>query len=575
MADYPLSRQLLRQLTLIYLGVPVAIFLLGWLRLPLALLMVALLAWTCRRAGWRRETEREPRRLSPRAFLLGGVLPSVVFVALSGAGGWGSGDSDWYKHDTILFDLIQRPWPVTYQMSTGPALLVYYVAFYLPAALVGKWTGSWMLASHTLALTMLAGILLSLGWLALLGTTGGAAGDHRPPRPRTGWWWRAAAVFFCFSGLDTVGKFGVNLYLHHPAFAGDWYDIAWWAQAFQYPSNAAALFWAPHQAIGAWLPCALVLESGWRTVQASDDSPGHDGSERVEGPGAVPLSLAWSWSPFAAIGLAPLFAGLIFFRARDPSTTFKQRLAQAVFSPVNLGAAALALVTTAFYAARLTAFALPAFARVPPGRSPAPLITEGLMPMPLLYFVFILLEFGLLAAALRWAMSQRHPAPAPSQAPWREDQLLLAIATLILLLLPLVHYGYANDLVMRGGLPALFVLQVLVVRALAQKPPRGLPWALVAIITLLALGASNTFLEYRRHVDRMLRDKSWRDVARDDFAAKRQDRPLPVWSLFELQRGIYHRPGFDFARQYLGSTESFYQHHLAPRKQAAPQRVRE
>lgn len=575
MANHLLSRHLLRQLTLIYLAVPVAIFFLGWLRLPLALLTTGLLAWTCWRTGWRRKkTEHETMRLSLVALLLGGVLPSLVFVALSGAGGWGSGDSDWYKHDTILFDLIQRSWPVTYQTSAGPALLVYYVAFYLPAALVGKWTGSWMLASQALALTMFVGILLSLGWLALLGRRGEEA-DAQPPLPRTGWWWRAVVVFFCFSGLDAVGKLGVNLYLHLPAFDGDWYDVAWWAQAFQYPSNAAALFWAPHQAIGAWLPCALVLESAWQADRAGGDFSGSDNSEHLEGPSALPLALAWSWSPFAAIGLAPVFAGLVLFGGPGQSTTFIRRLSAAICSPVNLGAAALTLLTTGFYAARLTPFALPAVARVPPGRSPAPLITEGLMPMPLLYLVFVVLEFGLLAAALWWAFSDRPRSHGPMRASRREDQLLLIAATSTLLLLPMVHYGYANDLVMRGGLPALFVLQVLVARAFTQKPERGFAWALVAVVALLALGASNTFLEYRRHVDRMWRDQSWRDVARDDLAAKRQGQPLPAWSLFELQRGIYNRPGFDFARQYLGSTESFYQHHLAPSKQATPQPVHE
>jgi hypothetical protein len=68
----------------------------------------------------------------------------------------------------------------------------------------------------------------------------------------------------------------------------------------------------------------------------------------------------------------------------------------------------------------------------------------------------------------------------------------------------------------------------------------------------------------------MIRDHSWRDIARDDFDTARTGKPLPVQSLFELQHGLYDRPGFDFAKQYLGPTGSFYHLYLAPAEQVSP-----
>ena len=113
---------------------------------------------------------------------------------------------------------------------------------------------------------------------------------------------------------------------------------------------------------------------------------------------------------------------------------------------------------------------------------------------------------------------------------------------------------------MRGGLPALFVFQVLVLRRWHREPRPGVRWWIGG---LLVLGALNSGLEYRRHVRQMVLNGSWRDDA----------KRLPVQSLFQLQRGIYHRPGFDFSRQYLGAADGVYARYLAPPNRPAPRVV--
>lgn len=542
----------LRRATALYLAAPVAIFLCGWFRAPLAVALTALLVWGVWRTGWK--THRGPDdggvfRVPAWALALGGALPALALVMMSGAGGWGAGDSDWYKHDTLLLDLVSRAWPVTYGTSRGPVLLVYYVAFYLPAALLGKWTGSYTVASQALAATMLLGIWLSLAWLALLGRRGGGL--------RTGGWWVACGLFFGFSGMDVLGQTAVNVSLGHRWSEGGWNDIEWWAQAFQYPSNAAALFWAPQHAVAAWLPTALVLAG---SLEAGPERSGRP----VD---AWPLCLALFWSPFAALGMAPLLVG----SAWHGFTAGGKRTLAALLGPSNLAALAVALSAVVYYAARSGDCAVPAVADVAAGRSPTPLLDGHPGRWWAVYGAFVTLEFALLAAVVAATFAGDRDETAAT------ERRLLAAAALSLVLLPCLHYGYANDLVMRGALPSLWTLQVLVLRrwqAVGTEKRRS-RWRVAAGATILALGLCNAGLEYRRHVQRMWQAGSWRDGARDELRAGRDHAPPPVASLFELQRTLYARPGFDFARQYLGDPRSFYGRWLAPPASSPPQSVAE
>ncbi len=54
---------------------------------------------------------------------------------LSGIGGIGFQHYDWNKHNAILSDLVRESWPVGYTYYGRPVALVYYIAYYLPAAL--------------------------------------------------------------------------------------------------------------------------------------------------------------------------------------------------------------------------------------------------------------------------------------------------------------------------------------------------------------------------------------------------------------------------------------------------------
>ncbi len=523
---------MLRRATLVFLALPLLIFLVGWLRLPLAIGAGAVLV----AAMWRLVADTTPpvddAPTAPRRWLLLAAIaiPAAGLTLLSGAGGWGSGDSDWLKHDTILRDLLARPWPVTYESGQGPVLLVYYTAFYLPAAFLGKLAGgSWHVASQTLALTMFTGIVLAGAWLAAPGN---------PRRFRPGPALIASAVFFGFSGLDVLGKALVNRWHGLPIDFGDWSDIEWWAQFAQYPSNAAALFWAPQHAFGGWLPLALALDD-WFAER------GPEGAWLLYG------ALALFWTPFAAVGLAPLLVGLLLWRWRRAGGEGWGWWRRSLTLANGAGASAGGLFAL-YLLAHFQAFPLPSAYVVEPGFLPMPLLEVSHFSKPLLYVLFVGLEFAGLSAALGWFLAGR-----TGDAP-RRGRFLLALATATLLGLPLLRYGYANDLVMRGSLPALFVLQGLLVRMFASAGDGRRRAAVWLAAALLVGGLGNAALEYRRHVVRMARQSGWRDARTRE----------PVRSLAELQRTVYARPGFDFSRQYLGSADSFFARHLAARRGA-------
>ena len=168
------------------------------------------------------------------------------------------------------------------------------------------------------------------------------------------------------------------------------------------------------------------------------------------------LALALYWTPFAVVGLTPLLGGVLLWRG------CQARWAAAWWQRFLTGPNAAGAVGGGIFACYLLAhfqsYPLPAAYRVTPGFLPAPLLEIRHVPRAALWAVFVAVEFLGLSMALAWRFAGRRDEAARRVWPW----LILATATL--LGLPWCRYGYANDVVMRGGLPALFVLQVLLVR---------------------------------------------------------------------------------------------------------------
>jgi hypothetical protein len=508
--------------SLAYVALPVGVFLAGWLRPAAAVPAVAALAlavgaWA---AAFRRPAAAAggPAGDGPADAAAARVGAGTLWLAcaaagllvwLGGPGGLGIQQWDWAKHNAILLDLVEQPWPVAYRTAGGDSALTYYVAYYLPAALAGKAAG-WRVANAALAGWTAVGCLLAALWLVVLARAPG---------------WLAPAVLVLFSGLDVVGAALWSDRWAPGAWVGD-FHVEWWAGSWVYPANVSLIAFAPGQAVGGWLLAALVADA----LRAR--------------PARCPVGLAGAlallWSPLAALGLAALaagtwLAGRVGWRA----------LARGQAGWANVAGAGVGALLALYLAARLGEVPLSPWYDVPPDRRGV----GGLALVPALvpagrfaadYAVFLALE--VLAVAVPVAVILRGSCP---------ERRLLAGSLATLAALPFVAYGYWNDLAMRASIPALFVLQALAVRA-CRTPgaPRAWRAALAVALALGALGSAN-----------LLRLHAAAVAERGRLSVILPRGAVP--SLFEQQLAMRETYRFRWLHQYLGRLDAPFFRYLA------------
>jgi hypothetical protein len=432
--------------TFAYLGLPVAVFLAGWLRPLLAIVLLMLVAG-CLIADWRSTAARVPGGAienatprSPRRLWVMALLVSFLWASVSGMGGHGAQSGDYEKHNAVLHDLVTHSWPVVYQERAAPeaesvCTLVYYVAFYLPAAAIGKAWG-WAAANHALFFWGWFGIALSLVWFSTL-----------LKARSTGW-----MLLFPFAGgLDHLGH-----YLVHRTFMPFSQIPEWWVGplVLQYSSASSLLLWVPQHALPGWLLTALLLHRRrrGRTLR---------GSLLLLAGGAL-------WSPFVVVGLAPLAAAAALPRLWRTLRSWTDLLA----------APALGGVLALYY--------LSSRAEIGHGW-----IWE-LVDRPDLWLrlcAFLTIEVGIYLALL----GRRTPLEGPGTA------AVWGAALLSLAFLPLYRVGYWGDLTMRSSIPALFLLWIAVVDGLADSPPAPLrPLRRLALGVAFAIGSLGAVSELSR-----------------------------------------------------------------------------
>lgn len=264
--------------TLAYLALPLAVFLATWLRwpvgVPLVVLLVAVVHAAGRRIGTTDGSDSDVRRQWRWALAI-----ALGWVLLCGVGPFGPQTGDWEKHNAILKALVLEAWPVTYPDAPPPpepgrAALVYYLGYYLPAAVVGKVLG-WTSAYVFLFAWTVLGVFLALLWSSRV---------IRIDAPIA-----AMAIFVFASGLDVIGAA-----IAGRSFVLDWPVLEMWAGGFEYSSHTQMLRWAPQHGLVGWLATASVIDAARRGTLPSIA-------------GAVVVT-ALFWSPFVAVGVLPFIA---------------------------------------------------------------------------------------------------------------------------------------------------------------------------------------------------------------------------------------------------------------------------
>ena len=448
-------------LPLVYLALPSAIFLATWIRPAYG--VPAAIALVAAIGLFVAKVGSVKSRST--GFTMAMVAVASAWAVMGGVGHLVYANFDWSVRDAVLLDLVRNPWPVVYDY--GPRhlalLLRAPIGLYLPSALVGKVLGI-RAADLTMLVWIVLGVLLVF-WLMLRDIR---RADQIAVR---------LAVFILFSGMDIVGNYS----RHYPIQLGQ--HIEWWASIFQYPAMTTQLFWAPGHALPGWIAVAWLLGRGDR---------------RLPIPIAVSLvALIPMWSPLAAIGVAPIIAVAVCRElkymsvGRWASTFLDVRLIICVVTALALIFPYLVLGSETLHHGWM---------------SDIPWVGEDFTAR---YVEFVTLEFLLLAVLLLWR--------------FRLDPLLVT-ATVVLLAIPIYHFGPANDLALRTSNPGLALLAIRMGQWLSSRVAGGFDVrARVIAVMLLAIGAVTPFLE----VSRLFTDDRWNMNTHDSLIEAAKGRPAP------------------------------------------------
>lgn len=144
-------------LNLLYCYIPLMLFLLGWVKIWIAI--PACLGLFYFLYKFFVNTENNDIMTLNRIVITSGLFIFFAICLSAGMGNWWPQVFDYEKHNAVLQDLVRFDWPVIYD-KYDKALLTYYIGHYLPPALVGKIFGSVRFGDYLMGLWGYLGVIL-------------------------------------------------------------------------------------------------------------------------------------------------------------------------------------------------------------------------------------------------------------------------------------------------------------------------------------------------------------------------------------------------------------------------------
>jgi hypothetical protein len=459
------SRNWATGLSYLYLILPFVIFSFGWYRLPVALVVCVVLVWVLYQI-FRSFSSETTRPLQSR-WLFAGIALLGIWVFLSGIGGYTFQNHDFHHRNAVFRDLIQYNWPVFYPPDTPaggaengqqPMELVYYLGFWLPAALGGKMFG-WTAGNFLFFLWSWLGVFLVTQQMSF--------------RLKISLWWSVLLLIF-FSGMDALGVVAMRA-VFPPEYPTLWPPIQhleWWAYIAQYSSFTTQLTTVFNQSIPSWL-CMILLING------------------IERRHVFFLwSLCFFFSPLPALGMIPFVALKVLQAGGESSSREKGGIARqaanfiwssltqikAMISLENIlgggcvaGMALLYLSTNQMTGTTMF--------HAYPGAS------------ILLLGLFCLFEWALL-----WALLY----------PMHYQDCFWYLTGAMLVLVLFIQVGIYQDFELRASIPALFYLMIMAGDTIRREEilPRKERSIRYAVTTCLLIGALTPLFEINRSIYR-------------------------------------------------------------------------
>lgn len=440
------------RLTLYFLALPYLFFIPGWLNLPTAIALGSIFVFSLYRSL------QATTALAGEAIYFRDVLAFLlilIWVNVSGIGGYGFQWADYAINNARLHDLVLREWPIRYGDNQN---FVYYFGYFLPSAVIGK-LFSIDVATRSVYLWAVLGVTLALRWLSHLSQ------------------WRYSAclviIFILFGPIDILNLLyikgqGDNL-LTEFLSVFKYYDmdtltfttsqqLKFYSLSQQklfflgnYPGNSFQLYWSPQQLIAGWLVVALLmhlfLQKQFKHI-------------------VFVYTLLCLWGTLVMLALLP-FVLLILL-----ASLFKKY--DLLSFENTFGAGSLALVFVIFYLAGST------------DANPT-------------YWLFEVIEWHknwdlvLVFFLAAWLVYVLALLPYISQCD-TDVRICFGALVVALAVLPLKIFGEWSDLLCRGSAPLMFLLLVFLLKAIHYYRHNHRPFHAMALCCLLIPGSASALL---------------------------------------------------------------------------------
>ena len=434
------SSKLLVQLAYLYVILPVVIFVVGWCNLPTACIGGIIILISLYFTCKNAPALWQAQNSAQKRMLLFIVLISLVWVYLSGIGALAFQNTDHNTRNPIFEILVQNPWPVVFK--NPPVILTYYIGFWLPSALIGKLFHSIILGFSLQIVWATLGIFLFF-YLLL------AALKHKSYWP--------VLLFIFFSGLDAIGCLGTE-------YAGlisiPYSHMEWWYFDFQFSSFTTQLFWVFNQAIPLWVTVMLMY---------------HEKNNKSL---LFLYACLFLQSTLPALGLFPFMVYWYIKKGTPIYNPILGQLKKAFLSSLtwqNIPGALCVVVVTGVYLSANIAGGYYSF-------------TQLFAQTDLWHWfvIFFVPEVGFYLLCI-WPI-------------YRKDPLYYLCAGCFLIY-PFIQIGFGPDFCMRGTLPALVLLYVMIARTLENKTFRqGHRVFFYTLIILLGVGSITPLHEFTRTI---------------------------------------------------------------------------
>ncbi|MCR5301413.1 MAG: hypothetical protein K6E49_03130 [Lachnospiraceae bacterium] len=444
------SRRSLSIISLLYLYIPIVIFLIGWTKTGVCLITLAAIGYaffSIYKYTGRPENRKSLVRLDP----LVTVFAILFFMWIGYYAGWGrwvDQAPDWLKHNAVLSDIVNKSWPVYYTNENERSMLVYYIAQYMVPGLAGKLTNSFRTAEIVMYVWNEAGL-----FLVFIHTVNLIKADR---------------YVMQFITALTLPFFGIPLWISEYILrrVSDFNRIGegFWFFGdgdflIQYSNNFTLLRWVVPQVIPCWIIMALFLEY-------RDEMEFH-----------VPIALPGIlFGTLSFLGMIPFIIANdleLIIRNRDIKKSLRR-----LFGDENILVMLTLGVILGMY------FYGNVFSEKPE--------TVSLTVLPydsrhIVYFVFVFVNIIIYALVL-----------------WKDNgtDIIFFIMTAVLVLLPLLRMGAFNDLVMRSSIPGLFILMILVLKfindhmAKADRHARDSVFMKLSVLTVIILFITGLFYPF-------------------------------------------------------------------------------